>query len=128
MRALILCVAWLITSSIAHAGTTLPVAPTTLPFGLGANIHFTSPKPGEMEQLAAAGFTFIRMDFSWARTEMKPGEYDFDAYETLLKALEPHKIRALFILDYANPHHDKNLPPHTDEGRKAFAKWAAAGA
>src|SRR5688500_6065233 len=120
MRMALLGVAWSVIASTA-------LAARTVPSGLGVNIHFTSPQPGEMEQLAAGGFTIIRMDFSWARTEKKPGEYDFSDYETLLNALEPHKIRALFILDYANPHYDDNLPPHTDEGRKAFAKWAAAG-
>ncbi|MCC7498881.1 MAG: hypothetical protein IT160_14965, partial [Bryobacterales bacterium] len=28
----------------------------TVPNGLGVNIHFTNPRPGEMEMLAAAGF------------------------------------------------------------------------
>src|SRR5262249_15374140 len=37
--------------------------------GLGVNIHFTDPKPNEMEQLAAGGFEFVRMDFSWNATE-----------------------------------------------------------
>src|SRR2546421_7694256 len=48
-----------------RAETSLPTAPTTLPAGLGVNIHFTRPRPGEMERLAAAGVTFVRVDFSW---------------------------------------------------------------
>jgi hypothetical protein len=73
-----------------------------VPDGLGVNIHFTDPRPGEMEMLAGAGFKFVRMDFTWGGTERKKGEYDFARYEALLKSLEPHGIRALFILDYAN--------------------------
>ena len=49
--------------------------PTTLPAGLGVNIHFTSPQPGEMEQLAAGGFKLIRMDFDWIRTEKQRGHF-----------------------------------------------------
>src|SRR6185369_466667 len=71
----------------------LPTSPTTLPFGLGVNIHFTEPHGDEMKPLAAAGFTFIRMDFSWAATEKARGEYDWTEYETLLDALAPHGIR-----------------------------------
>ncbi len=96
-----------------------------VPGALGVNIHFTDPKPGEMEMLAKAGFKWVRMDFSWGGTERKKGEYDFSAYERLLKALEPHGIRAIFILDYGNRLYDGGVSPNSDEGRAAMAKWAA---
>jgi len=79
-----------------------------------------------MEQLAAAGFTWVRMDFTWEATERGPGVYDFSAYERLLSALEAKGIRALFILDYGNRLYDEGLAPHTEAGRQAFARWAAA--
>lgn len=100
----------------------------TIPQGLGVNIHFTDPRPGEMEMLASAGFRWVRMDFTWQATERKRGEYDFRAYERLLKALDAHGIRALWILDYGNPLYDEGLAPKSEEGRKAFAHWAAAAA
>jgi hypothetical protein len=34
----------------------------------------------------------------------------------------------MFILDYSNRLYDDGLSPHTDDGRAAFAKWAAAAA
>lgn len=117
--------------------TTAPAAATpapkrtfspVVPDGLGVNIHFTDPKPGEMRQLAAAGFGIVRMDLTWAGTERKAGAYDFAAYDRLLAALDAHKVRALFILDYGNKLYDDGLSPHTDAGRAAFAKWAAAAA
>ncbi len=98
-----------------------------VPAGLGCNIHFTDPRPGEMEMLAEGGFRFVRMDFIWGATEKERGQYDFSAYDRLLAALDKHGIRALFILDYGNRLYDEGLSPHTDEGRKAFAAWAAAG-
>ncbi len=97
-----------------------------VPEGLGVNIHFTDPRPGEMEMLAEAGFSWVRMDFAWGGTEREKGKYDFSAYDRLLAALEPHGIRALFILDYSNRHYDGGLSPCSDEGRAAFARWAAA--
>jgi len=110
---------------VASIASAVDLVPATLPSGLGVNIHFTDTKPGEVKMLADAGFKFIRMDFDWHRIEKSKGEYDFSAYDRLLAALDPHGIRAVFILDYANPLYDQNLSPHSDEGRAAFAKWAA---
>ena len=112
----------------APAGPAWPSELTVVPQGLGVNIHFTDPKPGEMEMLAAARFRVVRMDFHWAATEPDKGRYDFSAYDRLLAALEPHKIRAMLIFDYSNRHYDQGLSPQSDEGRRAFAHWAAAAA
>lgn len=101
-------------------------ATSRLPDGLGVNIHFTDARPGEMEMLAAAGFRWVRMDFSWGAIERQKGKYDFAAYDRLLSALDDHHIRAILILDYSNRFYDDDLSPHTDEGRRAFADWAAA--
>jgi hypothetical protein len=103
-------------------------SPPVVPEGLGVNIHFTDPKPGEMKMLAEGGFGIIRMDFGWGGTEREAGKYDFSAYDRLMAALEPHGIKALFILDYSNKLYDGGLSPCSDDGRKAFARWAAAAA
>lgn len=108
------------------AGAELPRA--VIPDSLGVNIHFTDPRPGEMEMLAEGGFRVIRMDFTWSRIEVEKGKYDFSAYDRLMAALDAHQMRALFILDYVNRHYDNGLSPSSDEGRKAFARWAAAAA
>ena len=92
----------------------------------GFNIHFTDPKPGELEQLAATGVRWVRMDMTWSRIERSPGVYDFSAYDRLTAALQAHGLRALWILDYGNPLYDGGQAPRTPEGRAAFARWAAA--
>jgi hypothetical protein len=99
---------------------------TRVPDALGVNIHFTDPKPGEMEMLAEAGFSVVRMDLSWAATERKKGEFDFAPWARLLEACDKQKIRALFIFDYSNPLYDENLSPQSDEAVAAFARWATA--
>lgn len=103
----------------------VPLNPT-VPEGFGVNIHFTKPAPGEMKEIAAAGFRWVRMDFSWSETEREPGRYDFSAYDTLLAALAPHHIRPILILDYTNKFYDHGLSPYDDAGRQAFANWVAA--
>jgi hypothetical protein len=97
-----------------------------LPQSLGVNIHFTDPEPGELKALASAGFRWVRMDFVWQSTEVEKGKYDFSSYDRLLKALDEHKIRPLFILDYANTLYDNGRAPSSLEGRRAFALWASA--
>jgi len=94
--------------------------------GMGINIHFTEAKPGELEMLSKAGFRWVRMDLYWSGTETSAGVYDFSGYDLLLSNLDKFHIRALFILDYANPLYDQGLAPHTEEGREAFTKWAIA--
>lgn len=98
-----------------------------VPQGAGVNIHFTDAKPGEMKMLSGA-FRIVRMDFFWAGIEKEKGVYDFSHYDRLMKSLDEHKVRALFILDYGNPLYDQGLSPYTDEGRAAFARWVAAAA
>lgn len=97
-----------------------------VPDGLGVNIHFTDPQPGEMEMLAGAGFKWIRMDLSWPAIEKKRGEYDFAPWDRLLTTCDKFGIRAILIFDYSNPLYDGNQSPHSEEGVKAFATWAAA--
>ena len=118
----------LMLSAAEAAGAPHPsLPPPVIPDCLGVNIHFTDPKPGELEMLAAAGFKWVRMDFSWGGTERKKGEYDFSAYDRLAAALEQHGIRAVFILDYGNPLYDGELPPTSEQARAAFGRWAVEG-
>ena len=98
------------------------------PQGLGVNIHFTDPQPGEVKMIADAGFSWVRMDFKWDITERERGRYDFADYDRLMKALDEYKIHALLILDYGNPLYDNGAPPRTAETQQAFARWAVAAA
>jgi len=105
-----------------EVGLPRPVVPDCL----GVNIHFTGRQDKHVAKIAEGGFRFIRMDFAWSRIETKKGEYDFKPYEELVQSLSEHGIRPLFILDYGNDLYDQGSP-HTDEGRAAFARFAAAG-
>jgi len=119
-------------AALAQAG--VPPLPTLAPpDGLGVNIHFTHAKPGELEMIRAAGFKWVRMDFTWAATEKVKGKYDFSPYDQLLADLDKHGMHALLILDYGNPLYadpGETMPithrAGTDEFRNAYAKWAAA--
>ena len=98
----------------------------SIPASIGMDIHFVDPRPGEMEMLAAAGVRWVRIDFAWENTEVAAGQYDFSAYDRMVTTLQSYRISPYFILDYANKLYDSGLSPYTEEGRRAFAKWASA--
>jgi polysaccharide biosynthesis protein PslG len=99
----------------------------TLESGLGVNIHFTEPQPGEIKLIADAGFRWVRMDFVWDVTERERGRYDFAAYDRLMSELDRFNIRALFILDYGHRLYG-GWPPRSEAAQQAFARWAVAAA
>jgi len=99
-----------------------------IPEPFGVNIHFTQALPGELSLLAGGGFRWVRMDLLWNTVEQTPGHYDFREYDALVTSMAQRGIRILFILDYGNPLYDYGFPPHSPEGRTAFARFAAAAA
>jgi len=115
-------------SSLAQTAPHPSLPGSTVPDGLGVNIHSTDPMDGEMELLAAAGFRWVRMDLGWEGIERERGVYDFSAFDRLPGHLQKHGIKALFILDYSNRLYEKDRSVQTGEGRQAFARWAAAAA
>jgi hypothetical protein len=121
--------ATLMTSPASVAATPhASLSSESVPDGLGVNIHFTDPQPGEIEMRAAGGFRWGRIDFTWATTERERGQYDFSAYDRLLTALDAHRLRALFILAYGNELYEPGGSVVSTAARKAFARWAAAAA
>jgi len=122
-----LCVMKRLNTGVAAPGSGIPEL--VVPFGLGVNIHFVKPSPSQeidLDMVANAGFRLVRMDLTWDNVERERGVCYFSDYEVLTEELKMRGIRPLYILDYGNPLYDEGLPPHTDEGRGAFAAFAAA--
>ena len=76
--------------------------PLRLPEGVGVNIHFVTGHEADLDLIAAAGFRFVRMDFTWEAIERRRGQYDWSGYDELTSNLERRGLRALYILDYSN--------------------------
>jgi hypothetical protein len=123
------------------AATTLP--PPVIPAGVGVNIHFVRGQERDLDMIAAAGFKWVRMDFSWGGTEPRRGDYDWSGYDELMGNLEKRGLGALFILDYSNPLYETTVTnqnpvsgkitrttasPQHPESVAAFARWAQAAA
>ncbi len=116
----------LLFTAVSRASLPGPVVPD----GLGANIHFTNPRPGEMRMLASSGLKWVRMDLLWAATERSKGHYDFTPWDRLIAAVGHYHLHALFILDYGNPLYTGSSGnfPASNLQRAAFTRWAAAAA
>jgi len=123
---LVACAVLLAVGLAAGAGLPGPA----IPDGLGVNIHFTGEPARDLDMIQAAGWRFVRMDLIWELVEKKEGKgvYDFAAYDQLTDALARRGIRALYILDYSNAHYEADSSVRTEEGRQAFARFAAAAA
>src|ERR1041385_8689243 len=80
-----------------------------LPAGVGVNIHFTRGHERDLDLIAAAGFRFVRMDFSWEGTERTKNQFDWSAYDELTANLEKRGLRAYYILDYSNPLYEETV-------------------
>ncbi len=93
--------------------------------GLGFNVHIMGSDQ-DWDAIKAAGVNLIRKDFVWTEIERSKGEYNFSAYDRMLDNLDKRGMLTLFILDYRNPLYGD--PETTDEGREAYAQWAAAAA
>ena len=99
-----------------------------IPDCLGVNIHFAGHETAQLDQIAAAGFRFVRMDFTWDNIEKEKGKYNFTPYDQLLSDLDKRGMRTIFILDYSNPLYNEGISPATDSARKAFADFAGTAA
>ncbi|MGA4644565.1 cellulase family glycosylhydrolase [Limisphaera sp. 4302-co] len=114
-----------------------------LPEGVGVNIHFVTGHERDLDLIAAAGFRWVRMDFTWEAVERLRGEYDWRGYDELTRNLRRRGLRALFILDYSHHLYEESVQttnpitgrpetnvasPRKPESVEAFARWAAAAA
>ncbi|KPK15919.1 MAG: hypothetical protein AMJ62_07980 [Myxococcales bacterium SG8_38] len=106
---------------------------TTLGDTVGVNTHYGARGPVDeqaLTKLADAGVRFIRNDLDWAEIEKEPGVYDFagTGFDDLVETAEDLGLRILFILDYGNPLYGEIGAVVDDDGRQAFAAFAAAAA
>jgi hypothetical protein len=76
----------------AAALAAAPVAAS--PFGINAHIP---PQP-VVDEVAAAGVSWVRIDFMWSLVEVEPDVYNWQVYDSLIERLEAQNIRAYATL------------------------------
>lgn len=116
----------------------------TIPDGMGVNVHFSSGHERDLDLIAAAGFKWVREDFSWSGIERQKGDYDWSEFDAFTADLEKHGLGAYYILAYSNPLYEKTVAstnpvtgqrehrslasPQHPASVAAYARWAAAAA
>lgn len=85
----------------------------------------------DVDEAAAMGFKYARMDLNWPSVEYTKGKFDFSAYEAKISRLLAAKMTPLLILAYNNPLYVSaatNGGTHTGisdpVNRAAFAEFA----
>lgn len=108
-----------------HAGPVVAVDG----FTVGAGTHLAGGRRDivrSLDSLQAAGVMSIRDDATWALVEQKKGELKIPAHwDVLVDEAGRRGIEVLWILDYGNRFYDGDAKPFSDEGRAAFARYAA---
>ena len=118
--------------SASSAQTALAVVPVpdaprpNSPFGVVT--HFAKDWPTDIIPLIAkAGIGRVRDEQPWAKVEKQPGQYRFlPRLSNFMAELAAQKIDPLIVLAFSNPLHDNGKTPFDDEGRAAYAAYAAA--
>jgi polysaccharide biosynthesis protein PslG len=96
-----------------------------IPESLGFNLHITGPER-DLNRIRESGIRIVRKDLFWDSVEKVKGQFAFGEYDRLLQGLEQRGIRVLFILCYGNALYPR--PEDTEEGREAYARFAAEAA
>lgn len=120
----LLCWLCLLTGAVVAGAVALNT--TVIPDGWGVNVHFTGNQKAKLDNINAAGWKFIRMDFKWELVEKTKGVYDFTPYDQLSEGLAAHGMLPVYILDYSNVLYEKDRCVVTEEAKAAFARFAAA--
>jgi hypothetical protein len=95
----------------------------TIPHAFG--IQIKSVTPDDLDQIKEVGVRFVRRGFHWEGIEKEKGSYDFSGHDPVMKEIRDRGLRVLGVLAFGNRLYG---PVRGDEGREAFAKYAAAAA
>lgn len=110
----------MVTATIAQA---VELPSRTLPEPLGVQIKGHNNDTASIEQIHQLGLRYVRRGFIWEAIEKKPGEYDFSAYDRIIKDCRERNIGVVGCMAFSN-----KLYGHAKDeaGRVAYAKFAAA--
>ena len=96
------------------------VIPNTCGMQLKGDYSTTS----DLDQIKDVGVKMVRRGFHWEGIEKVKGAYDFTETDAIMQDIRQHGFRVLGVLAFGN----KLYGPvyNTDDGREAYAKYAAA--
>lgn len=111
--------------------------------GMGIQVQPWYLRPGDLDRIAATGFSVVRWGIPWDKVEKVAGVYDWREVDRFVAALAVSRLRSLVILGYGNRLYDspdqrsaavdpgqlvEARPPANANARNAFARFAFAAA
>ncbi|UFS69774.1 hypothetical protein LPW11_18015 [Geomonas sp. RF6] len=137
-KALLAAAALTLVTGCGGGGSSTPAAITMSPTGstaadqpfrelvVGVGTHIGGQDIDKnIAALTRLGVSSVRDDFFWSGLEKVPGELQIpDKLQRYNAMLEQSGISQLVILDYGNRFYDDGGKPVTDEGIRAFARYA----
>ena len=99
-----------------------------VPLGYGINIHENQFLARRVQSVPSGRlWTYPdRLPLAGHRTHAR--RLRLQKYDAQLTQLDAMGVRPVWVVSYTNTLYDENLPPHTDAGLKAFARFAGAAA
>jgi hypothetical protein len=101
------------------------IAPATASaLTLGVQTHFSQGWPvSVLDNASALGTVAIRDSLAWARGEPSPGAYAIAENDRHLELICERGWDAMLTLVPVNPNYDRGQTVHTEDGRRAFARY-----
>jgi hypothetical protein len=95
-----------------------------IPDGWGVQLKGHCNEAADLDQVKAAGLTWVRHGFHWGAIEKEKGVYDYGDYERFVKDCHARGLKIVGVVALQN----KALYPHPkdDPGTTAYANYAAA--
>lgn len=91
----------------------------------GVNYHLYNAHAEDPQLIKEAGLRIVRIDLNWHEIETEMGIYDFSPMEYVVNSFHEKNFVILFILNSTNPLYEDNYSIVTENGRTAFANFAA---
>lgn len=120
LASLTLTVASIVLSSTVRAAE--PFVERVFPGPVGIQLKSNNNSSENLDQVKEIGFTWVRRGFIWESIEKTAGEYDFSAYDRLMKDCEDRGLGVIACMAFSNKLYG---PAYEDKGREGYAKFAA---
>ncbi len=106
-----------------NAGRAALLPDTSIPLTCGMQLKGPYSTPADLDHMKTLGIAVVRRGFAWESIEKSKGVYDFSAHDAIMQELRTRGLRVLGVLAFANKLYG---PVREDEGRAAYARYAAA--
>jgi polysaccharide biosynthesis protein PslG len=107
--------------TLAASRAKLPELSIPAVCGMQLKGNYSGPK--DLDAIKAVGIQVVRRGFHWDSIEKTKGVYDFTAHDEVMKGLRERGLRVVGCLAFGNKLYG---PVRQDEGRAAYARYAAA--